>query len=285
MRKVKGFGDFHVHTRVSGCCKEDYGIKEAWLVAQERGAAAIGITDHDVPFKNGYMKGHRAVTNELDGVYLGIEVSIRSETGKIAVSKEILGMVDYYTISEHVHIMPFWTLMKQTRKGFRSWWKDDSKRHKVEKFYKKHAAMTVNALRRNDADVLTHPWRFPWHPGILDVATIEVSLPVLDEIARKGMHIELSERVLGLVQREIDGEGPQHPDLLPWKGIFEHRIAGAPEFFSLYFQEVTSRGIGIVLGSDAHRLADVANFEGIEGQLKAMHLDPGKISREPFMRP
>jgi histidinol phosphatase-like PHP family hydrolase len=276
---MKPSSDFHVHTHYSGCCKETYGIKEAWDAARDRGIETLGISDHDVPYKNQYLKKQHAIASKLENVLLGMEVSIRYGDGKILVSRKNLQLLDYFLISEHIHIMPSWTLMKKGRKNFKSWWKDPGERFKIEKFYQKHAMMTYKALEKNKPDILAHPWRYPWHGGILDKATLEVYEKVLHLAGKLGVKIELSRSVMSLVISDLEGKGVENFELeeFPsWKGQMEHELMRPVEFFKLYSRSCVANGIEFTLGSDAHRLVDIANYPDLDKIIKTLAI-PEKI--------
>ncbi|MFX0101037.1 MAG: PHP domain-containing protein [Candidatus Hodarchaeota archaeon] len=277
---MKPASDFHVHTHYSGCCKETYGIKEAWNAARERGVETLGISDHDVPFKNQHLKKQRVIVSELENVMLGLEVSIRDGNGKIMVSRENLELLDYFLISEHIHIMPSWTLMKKGRKNFTSWWKNPQERYKIEKFYKKHAMMTFKALERNKPDILAHPWRYPWHGGILDKATLDVYEKVLQKAAKLGVRIELSRSVMNLVISDIEGRGVKSiniEEFPSWKGEMDHELMQPLEFFKRYAKNCLANGVEFSLGSDAHKLAEIGNFPNIDNFIKVLDIPENKI--------
>nr|MDO8111951.1 PHP domain-containing protein [Candidatus Sigynarchaeota archaeon] len=267
--------DYHVHTSASHCCKERYGVEDAWNAARDRGVEHIGITDHDVPFKNGFLKAQRETTKRLDGVLQGLEVSIRDARGKIQVSKHALAMLDFVLIAEHVHIMPAWTLFRKGHRQFEAWWNDPQERYLVEKYYDKHATMTWNALDRNRVDILAHPWRFPWHKGILDVATIGISEKVIRKAVERGVHVEFSRAVMNILQQDLapkDGKDFGIPALRPWKGRYGHELVRPVPFFRQYFGMCQDLGAMFTLGSDAHKLDGIGVFPGIESLLDAVDI-------------
>jgi histidinol phosphatase-like PHP family hydrolase len=274
-RIVKALSDYHVHTSASHCCKERYGPIDAWKAARERGIEHVGITDHDVPLKNGYLEAHERAVQGKEGLLLGLEVSIRNERGRIQVAKRDLERLDYVLLAEHVHIMPTWTFLRKGRKAFAAWWRDPAKRHLVEKYYDRHSRMTCIALERNRVDVLAHPWRFPWHQGILDRATIQASERVVSVAVEKGVKIEVSRGIINLVRQEVEPGHDRPVDLsafLPWKGTLKHEILPPVEFFRLYFAMCQQLGAAFTLGSDAHKLADIGAFGNIDAFLLATGL-------------
>ncbi|MHA1792741.1 MAG: hypothetical protein ACTSVI_08865 [Promethearchaeota archaeon] len=263
--------DYHVHTKASSCCKEDYGIIDAWREAQEKGIKFLGISDHDVPFKNTYLKKHKKDVNAIDDVFLGMEISIRDVKGRIMVSKENLSLLDYKMISEHVHVLPSWMFLYKGRRNFLKWWKTPELLWKIEKFYRRHVLMTENALKRNEPDILAHPWRFPWHAGILDIATIDASRDVLKVASKLDVKIEISRSILSLIKKDEAGELEmplEQNENKKWKGEYFHEIERPITFFKSYFQACQQEGIFFTLGSDAHRLVDVGNFPDIKRVLK-----------------
>ncbi|MBN2154247.1 MAG: PHP domain-containing protein [Candidatus Lokiarchaeota archaeon] len=272
---MKAISDYHVHTSASHCCKEHYGPADAWDAARDRGIEHLGITDHDVPFKNGYLAAHERAVTGKEGLLLGLEVSIRDGQGRIQVAKRDLERLDYVLLAEHVHIMPTWTFLRRGRKAFSSWWRDPSKRHLVEKFYDRHSRMTCLALERNRVDVLAHPWRFPWHQGLLDKASLQATERVVSAAVGKGVRVEVSRIVITMVLREVEheqGRAAEPTDLPPWKGDLEHEIMAPAAFFRSYFEMCRQLGAEFTLGSDAHKLADVGRFGDVDAFLLATGL-------------
>ncbi|MEX2683763.1 MAG: hypothetical protein Q6373_019465 [Candidatus Sigynarchaeota archaeon] len=272
---MKVISDYHVHTSASHCCKEHYGPIDAWNVARDRGIEYLGITDHDVPFKNGYLQSHERTVVGKAGLLLGLEVSIRDEHGRIQVAKRDLKRLDYVLLAEHVHIMPTWMFLRRGRKAFAAWWRDPAKQHLVEKYYKRHARMTCLALERNRVDVLAHPWRFPWHQGILDKASLQTTEQVIRKAIEKDVKIEISRAVLNLVRHDVDQVEERLANLSafpPWSGDQEHEIMPPVAFFRSYFEMSQQLGATFTLGSDAHKLADIGQFGGIDEFLLATGL-------------
>jgi len=265
---------------VSACCKEDYGIPEAWQVAQARGITALGISDHDVPFKNGFLKKHYKITSGLENVFLGLETSIRSESGKIMVSKRNLALLDYLMVSEHIHIMSSWTLLRKGRKYLEKWWTNPEMQYKVEKFYKKHARMTLNALKKYKPDILAHPWRFPWHRAFFDNATLEVYEPVLQIAQKYGVHVEISRAIMSIVDEELQGNLKSKIDysgIKTWDGEYHHEVMQPVEFLKQYFRTCKELGVKFTLGSDAHRIEDIGKFPKIEVFMKHFNISEKDI--------
>ncbi len=267
---MKATSDYHVHTSASHCCKEHYGPVDAWNVARDRGIEHLGITDHDVPFKNGYLVAHEQAVKGKEGLLLGLEVSIRDGQGRIQVAKRDLERLDYVLLAEHVHIMPTWTFLRKGHKAFASWWADPAKRHLVEKYYERHARMTCMALERNRVDVLAHPWRFPWHRGILDKASLQATERVVRAAVAKGVKIEVSRVVITMVLKAAgqgNGRAADQPAFPPWKGSLEHEVMPPAAFFRAYFDMCQQLGATFTLGSDAHKLADIGQFGNIDAFL------------------
>jgi len=272
---LKAISDYHVHTSASHCCKEHYGPIDAWNVARERGIEYLGITDHDVPFKNGYLQSHERAVKGKTGLLLGLEVSIRDEQGRIQVAKRDLERLDYVLLAEHVHIMPTWMFLRKGRKAFAAWWRDPAKQHLVEKYYERHSRMTCLALERNRVDVLAHPWRFPWHQGILDKASLQATERVVRVVLKKGVKIEVSRAVLNLVRHDVEHVNERLAVLSafpPWKGCLDHEILPPAAFFRAYFEMCQQLGATFTLGSDAHKLADIGQFGNIDAVLLATGL-------------
>jgi histidinol phosphatase-like PHP family hydrolase len=272
---VKAASDYHVHTSASHCCKERYGPIDAWNAARERGIEHVGITDHDVPFKNGYLHAHERAVKGKVGLLLGLEVSIRDGQGRIQVAKRDLALLDYVLLAEHVHIMPTWTFLRKGHKAFAAWWRDPAEQHLVEKYYERHSRMTCMALERNRVDVLAHPWRFPWHQGILDKASLQATERVVSKAVEKGVRIEVSRVIIDLVRREMEPGTGRPVDLSafqPWKGSLEHEVLLPAAFFRAYFEMCQQLGATFTLGSDAHKLADIGAFGNIDGFLVATGL-------------
>ena len=280
---MKPRSDFHVHTRVSGCCKESYDILDAWAHAKSRGIERLAITDHDVPFKNGFVEKHAKHAREHAGLLIGMEVTMRDGKGGIQVSKKKLDQLDILVLSEHVHVMPFHTIFKRARRAYVSWWQDTAKRHRVDTFYNKIATMSAAGIERHRPDILAHPWRFPWHRGYLDIGTIEAYEPVLAAAARMGTRIEFSRIVMTMIGNDIDGTTSM-PDLPSWRGMYQHEMRAAAPFFAEFFTRCKDHGLKLALGSDAHKLADVGTFPDLERAMKACNIPATMIDQDIVSR-
>ncbi|MHA1681546.1 MAG: hypothetical protein ACTSUE_11080 [Promethearchaeota archaeon] len=281
---MKPISDYHVHTSASGCCKQDYGVLDAWNQARSRGIELLGITDHDVPFKNQFLTSHGKMAEKEDGLFLGLEASIRNIKGKIQVSRANLDLLDYLLLSEHVHIMPGWTLLRKGKDNLkRNWWNDSQNQYLVEKFYDRHALMTRNALKRNEPDILAHPWRFPWHGGFLDVATIDAYEPVIKELGKLDVKVEFSRSIMSLLVQDLNGEwnaARDEEEHAPWKGNYSHEVLSPVPFFKLFFGRCRQEGIHFTLGSDAHRLEDIAAFPPLHDILDGVGLSWKDIAQD-----
>lgn len=273
---MKVTADHHVHTRVSGCCKESYDLVDAWARAQDLEIKHLGITDHDVPFKNKYLFDQVARAREHDGLHVGMEVTIRDGKGGIQVARRVLDQLDFLVLSEHVHVMPAHTIFKQARRNLQSWWRLPGKQHLVDRFYSKLASMSTSAITRHEPAILAHPWRFPWHAGILDAATIDAYEPVLAAAARAGTRIEFSRVVMGIAGRDLDGTYTM-PGLPPWRGTWQHETERPVPFFTRFFAACKAHGLRLALGSDAHKLADVASFPDLDRTLQALGIPASMI--------
>jgi histidinol phosphatase-like PHP family hydrolase len=280
---MKIASDYHVHTSASHCCKEQYGIVEAWNAATERSLEHVGITDHDNPHNNRFLIKQREAMRDLNGAMLGLEVSIRDRNGHISVSRNDLDRLDFVLLAEHVHIMPKWTFLRKGHAAFKSWWENPREQYLIEKYYDRHATMTYNALCRNHADVVAHPWRFPLHQGILDKAIIDSYDKVIRKAVERDVKIEISRSVMAQVLADLNVPSDDNPlsiNLKPWKAGAEHEILRAVPFFRSFFGMCKDLGARFTMGSDAHKLQDIGIFPEHERVLNAMGITEKHIVHE-----
>ena len=140
--------------------------------------------------------------------------------------------------------------------------------------------MTWNAIERNHVDILAHPWRFPWHRGLLDKATIEITEKVIRKAVERDVKIEFSRVIMTLIQQDIgkkDSQATNFSELVPWKGKYDHEILRVVPFFRDFFDMCQQLGAKFTLGSDAHKLGDIGVFPDLESCLNIVGIQQKNI--------
>lgn len=260
--------DFHIHTKYSGCCKEDYNVIDAYNKAEDRGYTGIGVSDHC------NYKGYRAPGKFLieqrkqislngltDKVKLGLEITILNRKGDLGVKPKYLEKLDYYIISEHVHIAKlfshFYRIKKKTKKRLKAGKKLD----KIEKSIHEIATMVVNGAMRNPNTINAHLWRFPRNVNFLSTLVLEQTPRILEALQNSRVAFELHSGIVGMLML-TDEESDQlheknlkeiHPD-------FHELLLPPKEFGAELLKMMKKYDLKYALGSDAHRLNQVGRI-------------------------
>ncbi len=89
--------DYHVHTRISPCARQEMVLDDIIRRAEQRGYGTIGISDHAYPETIDRLLATREQIDALDtdmAVYLGCEVDVQRD-GTLPVDEAALAGLDY----------------------------------------------------------------------------------------------------------------------------------------------------------------------------------------------
>ena len=102
--------DLHTHSVASGHGTQDT-ITDLCRSASRQGLSALGITDHAPSFPGSagesYFCGLTRAPRSRFGldIYYGVELDVLDETGRVALSGEIIGRLDYAIVSLHSKVI------------------------------------------------------------------------------------------------------------------------------------------------------------------------------------
>lgn len=159
--KIKA--DFHTHTKFS----DGKGtIEENVLAARAKGLEKVAITDHGpghlgFGIKRQQLKEMREVIDLLNKKYddieilLGMEANILNEDGDMDIDDELRQYLDILLAGYHFASVPR-KLIRDIAFHSNNWFKNKSKTI-FEKAKKANTNAFVNAMRRYDIDIITHP--------------------------------------------------------------------------------------------------------------------------------
>lgn len=161
--------DLHVHSHFSPCAK-DVSMYEEVRVAIERGVSVIAITDHGTTRQPSWLEDYFRELEDVRSLYgdnvivlSGMEVDIL-DSGRLAVSREILKMLDVVVASIH-RVPPGCDVAEYWRRSM------------------------LGAIRSGLVDILGHPTDVGWKTVR---PPLEYVLEVLDEARSAGVAVELN---------------------------------------------------------------------------------------------
>lgn len=157
--------DLHTHTVYSR--KHAFGtIEENVIFAREKGITTLGITDHgpghifygikreDVPRMRDEIQSLNAKYDDIE-ILLGVEANIINKNGILDVRPEEFPEYDYVIAGYHYGIIgrrPIGSMLIHGQNLLACKTKMDS-----QQLMRKNTNQVVNALRKNDIKILTHP--------------------------------------------------------------------------------------------------------------------------------
>lgn len=155
--------DFHTHTHFSD---GKGSIEENVLAARAKGLKKVAITDHGpghlgFGIKRHQLKEMREVVDLLNRKYedieilLGLEANILNEDGDIDVDVSLLSYLDLLLAGYHFGSSPR-KLVRDIAFHSNNWFKNRSKTI-YERALKANTKAFINAMRRHDIDIITHP--------------------------------------------------------------------------------------------------------------------------------
>lgn len=259
--------DFHVHTHHSGCCKEDYDILDAIARARERGCAGIGVSDHCnyKRFNASFVFDQkRAITKSglRPHARVGLEITILDPKGRLGVHPKYLEALDYYIISEHLHIAKLFSPFFRIKHKIEKWYAAPTKyQAKIRRFHARYRALTLNAIEANPRTIFAHAYRFPRKHRVFDPVLLELAEDLADAAQAANVAIEVHSGFLAA------GLGEDTP-----------HAAFVREFFKI----CTRYDLAYALGSDAHNLANVGRFPRLAEALHGLGVSPRRLITPAF---
>ncbi|HMF29907.1 MAG TPA: hypothetical protein VKK79_00725 [Candidatus Lokiarchaeia archaeon] len=259
----QGVVDWHIHTRYSSCCKEDYGVAEVWDAAEQAGLAGAGLSDHSnyPSFNANFVRSQREDIMNFgfqDNVRVGLEISIIDRKGKLGVNPKILGLLDFVMIAEHLHIArPFSEFSNVKKKILK--WVESGDNVKVQDLEQRTLELMCAGMQvNNGVTILAHPWRFFLSRRIYDPLLLDLT-PRLCEVAQdRGVAIEMPGTHLGILT-------DREQNLPFW------------DFVREFWRLVSRYDVRISFGSDAHRLDKIGHFENLTSALNEFGLSPRRL--------
>lgn len=155
--------DLHTHTHFS----DGKGtIEENVLAARKKGLKKVAITDHGpghmgFGIKRHQLKEMREVVDLLNKKYkdieilLGLEANILNEDGDLDIDDDLLQYLDILLAGYHFGSSPK-KLIRDVGFHSNNWFKNKSKKI-YEKAKVANTKAFINAMRRYDIDIITHP--------------------------------------------------------------------------------------------------------------------------------
>lgn len=159
--KIKA--DFHTHTMFSD---GKGSIEENVLAARAKGLKIVAITDHGpghmgFGIKRYQLKEMREIIDLLNEKYddidilLGLEANILNEDGDIDVGDDLRPYLDILLAGYHFGSSPR-KFIRDVAFHSNNWFKNKSKTI-YEKAKKSNTRAFINAMKRYDIDIITHP--------------------------------------------------------------------------------------------------------------------------------
>lgn len=236
MRVVRSV-DYHCHTYHSPCGQPEMIPEVVMKTAEERGIETLGFTDHfyrHLLHENGFaaLRGEVAGKNGGLKLFIGCEADVVSPT-EIAITEEEAARFDYVLCSVHY----------QNRQIC-----EQAPSAEPEEVAKHFLAMFRRAAETPYIDIIPHPFFLP--PNTYDAATHSFLtdgdlLEVLEQAKENGIAVEISPRAL---------------------------TPGQTEFYLRFYRLAKRVGLKFSIGTDAHRLVNVAITGTLEPVIRAVEL-------------
>ncbi len=262
--------DFHVHTHYSGCCKEDYGVLEAWDQAKTNDFDGIGISDHCNyrAYNAGFIFDQKNLVEKnglSENVKIGLEITIVDPKGRLGVHPKYLQALDFHIISEHLHIAKLFSPFYRVKHKIKRWYADPKNyQNKLRKFHANHRALYLNGIHQHPRSILAHVFRFTRGRQIFDPVLLELGEDICEAAQTSEVAIEVHS---GFLKAALADPSPHREFVLSFFRICQK--------YDLYYS----------LGSDAHNLRNVANFEDLPNALAILGVPTKRIIDPSFFKP
>ncbi len=264
--------DHHVHTRYSACCHERYDLRAIAKAHDRLGFPYSCVSDHvHVAVDGAFVAEHQRVRADLAAggfdkpVFIGIEASIVDVEGHLALDG-VNGAPDYVLCSDH-WIGDTGITMGDLQAGaklVRAMHDGDPQRLKA--LYGDVVGMYVNAITRNEVDILAHPFDTFMRVSNFDKGLLDVFGCVCEACQAKGVAIEINNQS---VKRQMDvfsRTRPLHADCLP-----------APEFYTRLFKVAAGYDVQFSTGSDAHVAKEIGDLRRSSQFIEKLGISQGRI--------
>jgi len=248
-----GYYDFHIHTKNSGCCKEDYKYSDVWSKIKECDLDGFGVSDHcNYPsYKPEFIYSQKESQKSLgiqDKGLVGLEVSIYNKKGRLGISEKYLNSIDYKIVSEHIHIAKLFSGFFTTKTRVEHWLKKyKKKKSKIDKQINRVLDMELRGIRKNPNGIFAHIFRFPLNVNYVPDVLFERLDEILNALADNHFALEIHS---GHVHNYNLSDGEARQKIVA--GEHTHK-----EFYHYLYKRAKKYSLPFSLGSDAHRINDI----------------------------
>nr|MDO8087079.1 PHP domain-containing protein [Candidatus Sigynarchaeum springense] len=264
--------DHHVHTRYSACCHERYDLRAIATTHDRLGFPYSCVSDHVHGGADGaFVAEHQRVRAELAAggfakpVYIGIEASIVDLEGHLALGG-VNGKPDYVLCADH-WIGDTGITMDDLQGGARLVRKmHGTDPQALKALYGDVAGMYVNAITRNDVDILAHPFDTFMRVSDFDKALIEVFGRVCEACQARRVAIEINNQSVKRAVDVFSRVEPLHADCLP-----------ALEFYTRLFKVALGHDVLFSTGSDAHVASDIGDLGRSRRFIEQLGIPQGRV--------
>jgi histidinol phosphatase-like PHP family hydrolase len=252
--------DNHIHSRFSGCCRENYGLEQIYMVQKENNMRYACVTDHiHETGETAGLKEHfswlrkTAAGQKMDiPVFVAAEMTIINSDGDIPeiVSSAdcqpdyLIGGCHYIPGKSGLNMGSIREAVRQLRKFSES---------DLQNLYNFHRNMIAGAVRRKKFDIFAHPFDFFYRCGIFDQRLLDGFREFCCLCRENNIAVELNnasaERCL------VDFAD---------SAVFNSNCVRSVDFFMRMLEIVKSENVKLSPASDAHSLARIGYLEYAE---------------------
>jgi histidinol phosphatase-like PHP family hydrolase len=235
--------NLHVHTQRSACARPEMTLRSIDRAAEEAGLEYVGLSDHiDVAEHNPRpLLNMSDLSGESYGTtfLVGCEATVLSP-GRMAVTDSVAERLDYVMVSaNHYHLSNVENPETPTPAGYAQ--------HYLE--------MLEGVMDWGMADVIAHPFFHTKLRRVLDPTDVfqYYDWGMLEKVLSRAAEVSLAFEIK-----------PGFPQV-------------APEFFARLVELCKRHGVKFSVGSDAHRLVEVAYPDTFEDELRSIGIGPGDL--------
>jgi histidinol phosphatase-like PHP family hydrolase len=274
--------DYHIHTKYSSCCKQDYNYLDVWKKIQEFGLDGFGTSDHsnyksyNASFVYEQFKMQKENHLENKGL-VGLEISIISKKGTLGVDPKILRDIDYKIISEHVHIAKpfsgFFTFKAHFQKLMKNYPKNENK---IKKEFDNLLKLELNGIKNHPKSILAHIFRFPVNHGYFFNFLYDRVDQILETLQASNVALELHSSYVGGIALTNDQAEEQKKGGDPESNRFT--------FYEYLTKRIKDYSLKFALGSDAHRLDNLKPKSEWQDFLQKINVHESQLVTPEFFR-
>lgn len=266
------FYDYHIHTKNSSCCKQDYIYLDVWQNIQRLGLDGFGVSDHYNyhKFDRSFIHGQRMMQKqhqlEKRGL-IGLEISIMNYKGDLGLPKQFYSTLDYMIISEHLHVAKPLSGFFTTKKRMLLWAKSyPETKAKVDRELDRILHHVTEGIRNHPRAILAHVCNFPVNHGFVPPKTLDMIDPILDALQSANGFLELHHNFYSIMMNDTE-EPAKYKDCLPRKAFYTE-LTKRMHHYSLKFS----------LGSDAHRLDSLLSKTQWQSFLEKINISEAQLA-------